>query len=149
MRARDVPRGRPGRMIAATIDMIATMQTTSTSVKPSSAPLASANPTRDICCRSRATFLSIRPVRNHVIRTVLSGRSIDVSIAPRIFGNHAPLQVWTVPRRDIPGRLHERVEALGRRRIAANIEEIEIQRAGEALDLNLRRLALGLAEVIE
>ena len=62
-----------GEEIAATIDMMATTQTTSSKVKPSSALVASAGPAGDVGRGTCSTFLPIRPVRDQVIGPVFPG----------------------------------------------------------------------------
>src|SRR5258707_772412 len=136
--------------MAAMIARIATMQTTSIKVKPASASLSvSADPARDIGRRACSTFLPIRTVGDHVVVAVLAGRAIEVRLAPGIGGHHTALQVWPVPSPAGAAFLHQRGQALRGRRIAAVVEKIQIERAGKALDLDLRGLGFRFAEVVE
>src|ERR1044072_1106491 len=94
--------------MAARIATMATTATTSISVKPSVAP-PSALPVRDVLCRACSTFRSIRAIGKEIVGPAfLSGRTIDVSVAPRIGRNLAALQIRAIPGRDVAGPAHQR-----------------------------------------
>src|SRR5438067_1688748 len=99
-------------MIAANIAMIATTQTISMNVKPSSRRTRSALPACDVGGIAGAALLSIRPVRDEIISPVLPRQSVDVRIAPRIGGNQVALQVGSIPGHGIARPLHQGGEAL-------------------------------------
>src|SRR5262249_22742768 len=80
---------------------------------------------------------------------MLARRSIHIWLSPRIQRYVSALEVRTVPRRDAAGGLHQDGKPLGARRIAPGVEIEEIERAREALDLNLRGLDLGFAEIVQ
>src|ERR1700730_8457641 len=125
---------------------MASTHTTSSSVKPAAGPSSalpsSALPARDVLRGACSTFCSIRTVREDVIGSILSGRAVDVRIAPRIGRHDAALEIRPVPGRDVGGLAHQRGKSLRAARIAPGVEIIQIERAGEAFDLDLGSLAL-------
>src|SRR5215216_5732011 len=135
--------------MAERIARMATMHTISRSVKPSSAIAASSRPAGDISCRSGSTFLTIRAIRHDVVGPMLPRRAIDVSVAPWVVGNDCAFQVRTIPRHRAARTLHQRRETLRAGRVASIVEEVQIERAREALDLNLGGLGLGFGQVVE
>src|SRR6185295_13867855 len=149
MRAREVPRGSAGSRIAARMAMIATTQTISSKVKPASPGRASARPTGDVRRGSSATFLSVRAIGEKIIGAVLSRRAVDIGSAPGIGRNNGAFQVRSVPGRDGAGTLHQRREALGGVRVSPGVEEEQIERAAEALDLDFRRFGFRFGQVVE
>src|SRR4051794_35809980 len=136
-RAREVPRGSAGITMAARIATIASTQTSSSSVKP-----ASALPVRDVLPRTRSSFCPVGTVRKNVVGPVLARCAVDVRVAPRIGWHQAAFQIRPIPGVDAAGPLHQRGETFRAVRIAAGVEEKQVERAGEALDLDLRRLRL-------
>src|SRR5262249_22937009 len=114
-----------------------------------SGAVVSFRPTDDIGCRSGSTFLAIRTIGHDIVGAVLPRRAVLIGIAPGVVGHDRALQVRSVPRHRAARTLHQRGQAFGARRVAAVVEEIEIERAGEALDLNLGGLGLRLGEVVE
>src|SRR5271170_357560 len=136
--------------MAASIAMIATTHTVSSSVNPSCAPTGLViGRGRNIGRHPGSTFDAVGTVRNDFIRTVLSGRAVQISLAPRIVRHAAALEVRSVPGGESAGRLDERGKPLRARRISPGIEIEQLERAREALDLDLRGLDLRLAQVIE
>src|SRR5262249_25014452 len=112
------------------------MHTISRRVKPASPAVRSARPADDIGCRSGSTFLTSRAVRNDVeVGPMLSRRAVDIGVAPRIVGDSRTFQIRAVPRRQAAGTLHQRSEPFRAVRVPAVVEEIQIERTGEALDL--------------
>src|SRR5262249_49724794 len=134
---------------AASMAMMATAQTTSRRLNPSSPPAPSPSPGRDICCCSCATFLPVRPVRDNVVDAMLTGRAIGIWLAPWISGNASALEIRTVPRAETAAALHQGRQPLRTQGISSGIEVEEVERAREALDLDLGGLHLRLAEVVE
>src|SRR5580704_18947001 len=104
---------------------------------------------RNIGSGSSAALLTIRTERNDLVGRSLDRGPIDVRVSPRIARNDSALQVRTVPLLRTARPRHQRDQAVARSRIAAHVEVIKVERAGEALDLDLRRLDLGLAEIIQ
>src|SRR3954463_9341526 len=143
-RAREVPRGRAGITMAARIATIASTHTISSSVKP-----ASALPARDVLSSARSSLCSVGAVRKNVVGPVLSRRAVHIRIAPWIGRYLAAFQVGPVPGIDAAGTLYQRGETLGSVRITAGVEEEEVERAREALDLDTGRLDLRLGQVVE
>src|SRR5580704_10592961 len=100
---------------------------------------------RNVGSGSSAALLTIRTERDDLVGRSLDRGPIDVSVSPWIVRNDAALQVRAVPLLRIAGPRHQRGEAVTRSRIAAHVEVIKVERAGEALDLDFCRLDLGLA----
>src|SRR5262249_10946547 len=138
-----------GRITAASSAMMATTQTISSRVKPACAAKRSARPADDVGRRTGSTFLPIGSVADDVISAVLAGRPVDVGLTPGIVGDEAALEIRSVPGLRPAGTLRQRGEPFRTRRIPSGVEIIEIERAAEALDLNLRRLHLGFAQIID
>src|SRR5262249_52099014 len=110
--------------MAAMIARMATTQTISSRVKPSSPRAPSAHPADDVACRAGSTFLAIRAIRDDVVGPVLPGRAVDVGVAPRIVGDDRAPQIRAVPRHDAARALHQGGEALRARRVAPVVEEV-------------------------
>src|SRR6185295_6681744 len=140
--------GSAGTTMAARIATIATTQTTSSKVNPS-VPLPSALPARDVLPGAGATFCSIRTIGKDVVCAVLPRRAIDIRVAPGIGRDGAAFQVGSVPGRDVAGAAHQGGQALRAVRIAAGVEKEQVERAGEAFDLDLGRLGLRLGQIVE
>src|SRR5262249_50539080 len=138
-----------GKRIAASSAIIATTHTISRSVNPSSPAVRSLLPARDVGSRPAAAFLAVRPQRKNVIGAVLARRSIDIWLSPWIKRDNSALEIRTIPVRIAAGRLHQGRQALGRRWITTGVEAIEIQRAGDALNLNLPGLRLGFRQIVD
>src|SRR5262245_42934500 len=96
-----------------------------------------------------ATLLAIGAIGDDVIRAMLAGRPIDVGVIPGIFRNIAALQVRPIPRGNAGRPLYQRGKSLRARRKSSGIEIKQVERAGEALQLDARGLDLGFAEIIE
>src|SRR3954471_7827785 len=143
-RAREVPRGSAGITMAARIATIASTHTISSSVKP-----ASALPARDVLSSARSSLCPVGAVRKNVVSPVLSRRAVHIRVAPRIGRYIAAFQIGPVPRIDAARPLHQRGETLGAVRITAGVEEEEVERARETLDLDACGLDLRLGEIIE
>src|SRR5215211_109644 len=135
--------------MAARIARMATMHTISRRVKPSSPEPVSSRPADDIGCRSGSTFLTIRTIGHDIVSAVLPWRAILIRVAPGIVGHDRALQVRSVPGHRAARTLHQRSQPFRARRVTAIIQEVEIERAGKALDLNLGGLRLRLGQVIE
>src|SRR5580692_1206690 len=104
---------------------------------------------RNVGGNPAATFLAVGPVGYNVIRTVLSGRTIYVTVVPRVLGDVAALQIRPVPGRNawrLPDQCRQSFRGGGE---TAGIEIEQVERAREALQLDLCRLDLGFAEIIE
>src|SRR4029079_3974986 len=130
--------------MAARIATIAITHTISSSVKPSSAL-----PARDVLPRTRSPFCAVRAVRKYIVGAVLPRRTVHIRVAPRIGRHHAALEVRTVPRIDAAWPRHQRGEAFRAVRIPAGIEEEQVERTREALDLDARRLGFRLGQIVE
>src|SRR5580704_5087153 len=104
---------------------------------------------RNIGSGSSAALLTIRTERDDLVGRSLDRGPIHVSVSPWIVRNDAAFQVRAVPLLRVTWPLHQRDQAVAGARITAHIEVIEVERAGEALDLDFCRLDLGLAEIIE
>ena len=149
-RGREVPSGKAGNAIAARIAMTATTQMISTSVKPACPVEAVSGPAGDVGRSTRTTFLPIRAVGNDVIGTVLSRRPVDIRTAPWVTGDHCAPQIRTIPARgDVAGALYQRGKAFRARRIAPDVEIEKVERASEALDLDLGCLGLRFGQIVE
>src|ERR1700687_6210801 len=136
-----------GRMMAASMPMIASTHRISISAKPRSA-MRSARAAGNVGCSSTAAFLTVRPKRDDFVGSVLARRTIDVAVPPGIVGHDAAPQIRPVP----AGRVvaaRQRGEAFIGVGITPKIEIIEIERAGKAFDLDFRGLGFGLAEIAE
>src|SRR6476659_6565430 len=136
-------------MMAATSAMMASAHTTSMSVKPPSLALRSARPAGDVGGCAGAAFIAVRAIGHDVISAVLSGRTIDVRLSPRVIRHAAALEIGAVPGRNVAGRADQRHQAFRGGRIAAGVEVEQVERAREALDLDLGGLDLRFAEIIE
>src|SRR3984957_15547931 len=146
-------RGTNGRRTAASMAISASTHTISSSVKPRSEALFIFGVDqvfgRNIGGKSAAAFLTIRAIGGDLIRRVISRCAVCVGMAPGIVRQDVALQVGSVPCCHARRALHQRREPLRRRRKAAGIEIEQVGRARKALQLNLRRLNLGLAEIVE
>src|SRR5262245_44343290 len=100
---------------------------------------------RDIGGSAAAALPAIRAERHDVVGTALAGSAIDIGMVPWIGGDSAAPQVRPVPGVDPWRAANQRRKPLRRRRITAGVEIEQIQRAGEALQLDLCRLDLRLA----
>src|SRR5438876_7005158 len=136
-------------MMAASIATIATTQTISMRVKPSSPRTRSALPACDVRGSPGAALLSVGAVRDDVVGAVLARQAVDVGIAPWVGRDDVSFQIGPVPGHGIAGTLHQGRQALRTRRIAAGVEEVEVERAGKARDLDSCRLGLGVTEIVE
>src|SRR5664279_3520216 len=135
--------------MAASNPMMARTQTTSMRVKPPSPTRRLAGPADNIGRRSGPAFLTIGAIRHDIIGTVLSWRTVNIRLAPRVVRHNAALQVWTVPRLNRSGGLHQRVQPFPAVRITTGIEIEQIERASKALNLDLCGLDLRLSEVVQ
>src|SRR5258708_28092232 len=135
-------------MIAASMPMMASTQMISISAKPASPRPVSAGAGGNIGCRSTAALLTVGAKRDDFVGRVLARRAIDVAVAPGIVGHYAAAQIRSIPARCIVAarKRGQPFTAVG---IAPEVEIIEIERAGEAFDLDLRCLYLGFAEIIQ
>src|SRR5712672_2570628 len=126
---------------------MATTHTTSSNVKPCSDPLSC--DASDVCCCTGPALLPIGAVGKDVIASALAGYTVDIRSAPRITGNDISLQIGTTPAGRGSGALQKRLQAFRARRISPGIEEIEVERARQALELDSRGLDLGFRKKIE
>src|SRR5438270_3918458 len=135
-------------MIAASSPMMASTHRISISAKPA-APLSRgrramvlARAASDVAGRSTAAFLSVGAERDDFVGRALARRTIDIAVTPRVVRHHAAAQIGAIPALRV-GRPRQRGKALGGARIPPEVEIVEIQRAGKALDLDLGSLGLG------
>src|SRR5438105_15891172 len=111
--------------------MMASTHTISIRVKPASPLASSARPAGDVGRGTGPAFLPVSRIGDDVIAPVLSRRAIDVRVAPGIERNQPTFEIWPVPGGRAARALHQRGQALGRVRITADVEEIEVERARE------------------
>src|ERR1051326_1540566 len=111
--------------------------------------LSSVRPADDVGGVPGSTFLPVGSITDNVVSTVLTRGAILIRTSPGIVGNDAAFEIRSVPGRGSAPPLCQRRETFRTRRIAPSVEIIEVERAAEALDLNLRRLHLGFAEVVD
>src|SRR5882672_1893496 len=83
--------------------------------------------------------LAILAVRQQVVLAMLSGRPINIFVAPWI-DRHGFLQVWTRPLRLAFGTRHQRVESLFCARVVPGVEPVLVKRLVEGIDLGPRSL---------
>src|SRR5215470_15872475 len=104
----------------------------------------------NVGCIARAALAAVGAIGDDLIRReVLDRRAVLVGIAPRV-GRHATaLHVGAIPDRYAGRTLGERVEPLRRGRVAASVEEEQVERRAEAFDLQLRGLGARVGQVAE
>src|SRR5579871_6312698 len=132
-----------GSRMAASSPMIASTQTISSRTSPLSAVNASVRPALNVRRRAGAALLTIRAIRDDVIRSMLARRPVDVRMPPRIVRDRASAQVRPIPAVDAARAGRQRDKAFTGGRIASGIEIEEVERAREAFDLDARGLDLG------
>src|SRR5512138_2069863 len=103
----------------------------------------------NVGCSPGPTLLTIRSQRHDLVRAALARRTVKIDMPPRIARNGAGLEVGPVPDRCIAGSLRQCGETFADGRIPADVEVKQVKRAREALDLEFRRLDLGVPEVVE
>src|SRR3954451_22240307 len=133
-----------GAMIAATIATMAMTTSASSSVKP-----ACGLPASDILRLAGAARLLVGTEREDIDFAVRSGDAVEIRITPRIDQRAVLLQVWPVPAIGGLRRSDERLQALLRRWIPADIQTIEFKRGDDVLNLNFRRLGTRGAEILD
>src|SRR5690349_15850092 len=143
-----------GSSTAAIKAMIASTQTISSRVKPLCAVslifcIFLQALERNIRGEPAAAFLPVGAIRENIVGPALTGRAVDIGVVPRIVWNAAALQIGTVPGGDARSLPHQCGQSFRTRRKAAGVEEVQIERAGKALQLDLRCFHLGLAEIVE
>src|ERR1700675_3119928 len=80
---------------------------------------------------------------------MLPRRTVHIAVAPGIVGDIAALEIGPVPGGDARRRPNQRRQAFGGRWKPPGVEIEQVERAPEALQLNLGRLDLGLAEIVQ
>src|SRR6266404_7629548 len=142
-----------GSSTAAIKAMSASTYTISSRVKPRSFPslIFRAGHVFDgnVGRQTAAAFLAIRSIGQDIVRATVSGRAIHIGVVPGIVGDVATLEIWSVPGRRARCPAHQRHQAFRRRGKPARIEIEQIERAAEALQLDLRGLDFRFAEIIE
>src|SRR5216683_6303672 len=141
-----------GSSTAASSAMIASTHTISSKVKPRCATLlifCGRAFERNVGSDPAAAFLAVGAIGHDVVGAVFARRAIQVDVAPGIVGNAATLQIGAVPGGHAWRALNQRGQSFGGRRKPAGVEIEQFQRARETLQLNLRRLDLGFAEIVE
>src|SRR5216684_4114345 len=124
-----------GRMIAASMPMMASTQRISINANPLSPPPLLARAAGNVGCRSTAAFLTVGAQGNDFVGRPLARRTIDVAMTPGIVGHQAAPQIRPVPSRRVVASRQRRKAFVGVG-IAPEVEIIEIERAGEAFDLD-------------
>src|SRR4030095_15264588 len=99
-------------------------------------------PARDVPVGTLAALFAVGAVGDDVVRAVLTGKGIEVIVAPGILGNGPLFPVRPVPVGDRRRGGDERLQAFLRSGIAADLELEQIERLADLSDLDLRRLAL-------
>src|SRR3984885_2064201 len=142
-----------GNSTAASRAMMASTHTISSKVKPRSAPSLIFRTgqviERNVGGYPAAAFLAVGAVRYDVIGSVLPWRTVDVAVVPGIVGDVAALEIGPVPGSDAWRRPDQGCQAFRCRWKAAGIEIEQVERAAEALQLNLGCLDLGFAEIVQ
>src|SRR5712671_364761 len=133
--------------------MSASTHTISSKVKPRSAPSLIFRTGQvfdgNVGRKTAAAFLTIRSVGQDIVRAAVSGRTIHIGVVPGIAGDVTTFEIRSVPGRYARRPAHQRRQALRRRGKPARIEIEQVERAAEALQLNLRGLDFRFAEIIE
>src|SRR6267142_5196080 len=106
-------------------------------------------PVGDVAVLVFASLFAVVSQRIEIILTVIAGIPVHILPTPWIFQGVAILEIRPIPTRDLRRPVDERSQALFLGRKLAHIEAIEIENAGEFLDLNVRRLDLSAAEIFE
>src|SRR6266403_4748070 len=142
-----------GSSTAAMMAMSPSTHTISSKVKPRSAPsliFRTGHVFRgNVGRQTAATFLTIRSVREDIVRAAVAGRTIHIGIVPGIVGDVATFEIRSVPGSYARCPAHQRRQAFRRRGKPARIEIEQVERAAEALQLDLRGLDFRFAEIIE
>jgi hypothetical protein len=86
-----------------------------------------------------AAFLAVGAERIEVVFAVLAGVAVEVRPAPRV-----DQRVGLLER-----AADEHLQALVFARIAADLEAVEVEHAGQAFDLDPGRIGLGAADVLD
>src|SRR6202022_4405806 len=129
-----------GRMMAASIPMMASTHRISISAKPRS-PMCSARAAGNVGCGSTAALLTVRPERDDFVRRALARRTIDVAVSPGIVGHHAAPEIGPVPARRVVAA-RQCGKAFAGIGIMPEVKIIKIEGAGKAFDLDFRGLGL-------
>src|ERR1700679_4269416 len=124
---------RLGTTIVAISAVIATTTSISSSVKPEACL-----PAPDILRLARPARRFVLPERVDVDFAVLPRVLIDVSRAPRVLQRAVLLEVGPVPVRRGRRRGDEAFETFLLRRIAPDVEAVQLQRRHHVLDLHFR-----------
>src|SRR6202162_1513989 len=141
-----------GNSTAASSAIMASTHTISSRVKPRSATSLIFRGVvfeRNVGGNPAAAFLTVGSVGHDVIRATLSGRTIHVAVVPRIVGNVAALQIGSVPGGNARRLADQSRQSFCRGGKPAGVEIEQVERARKALQLNLGRLDLGFAEIVE
>src|ERR1700749_3359786 len=101
-----------------------------------------ASPVADVRVESLAARLAVAAQRDQVDVAVVARRLVDVGMAPRI-QRHRLREIRAVPFRDVALFGAEPLQPLLRRRIAADVEAILLERLLERDDLRACPLDLG------
>src|SRR5713226_708085 len=142
-----------GSNTAAMMAMSASTHTISSKLKPRSAPSLIFRTGRvlggNVGGKTAAAFLTIRAVGQDIVRAAISGRTIHIGVVPGIAGDVATFEIRPVPGSYARRPAHQRRQAFRRRGKPACIEIEQVERAAEALQLNLRGLDFRFAEIIK
>src|SRR5690242_4442654 len=143
-----------GSSTAAIKAMIASTQTISSRVKPLCADslifcIFLQALERNISREPAAAFLTVGSVREYIVGAALTGRAIDIGVVPGIVRYAAALQIGPVPGGGSRRLPHQCGQSFRTRGKTARIEEVEVERARKALQLDLGCLDLGFAEIVE
>src|SRR3954454_6815743 len=94
-------------------------------------------------------LLAIRSQRHDLVGAALARRAVKINVSPRIARHGAGLEIGSVPNRCIAWSLRQCGKTFTDGRIPADVEIEQVERAGEALDLEFGRLHFGVPEVVE
>src|SRR5512139_1421923 len=99
---------------------------------------------RNVLLDALAAFLAVRAERDDLERRALRRGDVAVLVVPRVLRQRRLLPVRAVPVRGAGRRAHQRLQALLGRRVAAQLELVEVERLGDLADLDLGGVGLGL-----
>ena len=97
---------------------------------------------------ARAAGLAVLAVRDDVELVLLAGDLVDVGLAPRI-ERHFLAQVGAVPLRLGRRLLEQRLQPELGARVTADVQAVLVERLLQRVDLRLRGVDLGLADLAE
>src|SRR5688572_6214071 len=98
---------------------------------------------------ARSAVSVLAPEREDVEGAGASRDTVLVGPAPWVDQSLGLLQVWPAPAHRTVWLLHEGSEPDLRRRISAVVEGVQLEGAGDGIDLNFRRLGARFSEIAQ